>query len=566
MGIVEGFTRGLQTGENINNSRFQRERLINQDQRQAENDRLTKLRYEKDSNYRDWQISEQKRLSANKADQNMLAGIEYSIQNGAGLSPEQSKWMMNTKNQQYFPPDIKKLLDPYERKAQAMAVDTLARRFSGENIPESELLSAGNIIYDGQLGAGKTIAGSYPSQDGQGLHFKLNVQLPDGTIEQHPKTKYSLTEADGDNEVKTVPISELVSDVKKRAMWIRALESARIGLGDMSPLKAQSAAVAAKAKSASAREQATFVNDLSTKKMQEEYRLKRGLLDAKAEVTHGSVKFDNPRYKEAMSQLNDMYFRKFSDSIRNLPPEQQDYMMTSVVDDVTGQVSMRKVFANMPQEMADQYDKDRRAVEFQLQESGAWPASAVTNATRPRSAGNAPLAQQFLQDTTTMSVDDAAKTILDKASSIPDEKDRSEFLMLARDVNPDAFVKINELTKSGQKEKSRGLLSQKRKQTFRENRDVTDRYSITSQIEELKRQSQNPLSNKKAINAKIKELQLRLDQTPPTTKTDISSFFPARERAMLKKRIARTTGAEKKRLKRLLAKLEKKHFSNVAKK
>ncbi len=214
-----------------------------------------------------------------------------------------------------FDPVVNEYLDLDDEglNAHASAVDLAAKRFAGQQVPKEHLVGAVNTLYGKQIGDGKSVADAFVSPDNKGLVFSLNVDQPDGSTSRKPLTKYRLTEEDGDNEVKSVPLSALAGDISMRARLIRSIKAARVSLGDMTPV----AKLAAKNKLMEQRkfdksklnEQREYdaglkkiEHSFDLKKQEEEYRLKA--------LQDGTDNFDKEK------KLRDAYVKQSGEYIK----------------------------------------------------------------------------------------------------------------------------------------------------------------------------------------------------------------------------------------------------------
>ena len=125
--------------------------------------------------------------------------------------------------------------DP-EKRAQhkELLSEGMARLDSGK-IDDNFFIQYANSIYHSQInrgtGGSKSIAKFKPGPDGKSIVVGLNVTDNSGRSRMEMMTKNRGTREEGDNEVKTVPISGLVQDNIKRQILIDTLDEHGVGVG-----------------------------------------------------------------------------------------------------------------------------------------------------------------------------------------------------------------------------------------------------------------------------------------------------------------------------------------------
>lgn len=125
--------------------------------------------------------------------------------------------------------------DP-EKRAQhkELLSEGMARLDSGK-IDDNFFIQYANSIYRSQInrgtGGSKSIAKFKPGPDGKSIVVGLNVTDNSGRSRMEMMTKNRGTREEGDNEVKTVPISGLVQDNIKRQILIDTFDEHGVGVG-----------------------------------------------------------------------------------------------------------------------------------------------------------------------------------------------------------------------------------------------------------------------------------------------------------------------------------------------
>lgn len=77
-----------------------------------------------------------------------------------------------------------------------------------------EFIGAMNLLYDNHLGEGKRITGIYPGKQPGTVVFELEVDDGTGNMRRAPLTVNRGTEAEGDNEIKQVPIEKIIDSLQ----------------------------------------------------------------------------------------------------------------------------------------------------------------------------------------------------------------------------------------------------------------------------------------------------------------------------------------------------------------
>lgn len=128
-------------------------------------------------------------------------------------------------------------LDPVKRNADRGLLDEALGRVRSGKTDESFYLDYINTVYAGQINRGtggvKKVASKIGrSHDGQGIVVGLDVADEGGGVRREMMTANRGTRDEGDNEVKIIPIRELIQDNIKRQIIVDAYDRHGVGEGD----------------------------------------------------------------------------------------------------------------------------------------------------------------------------------------------------------------------------------------------------------------------------------------------------------------------------------------------
>lgn len=201
------------------------QRRADREQAAADRERLHARQDEQDA----WRREDRERQQAIRTNQANLFREEANAKNIAQIRQVQQELS------QIIGPDAADYADPIKRDTDRPLLDEGLGRVKSGNMDEQFYLNYFNTIYPRQINRGtggvkKSLVRVGASPDGQGIVAGLEVTDEQGKTRREMMTRNRGTREEGDNEVKTIRIADLIRDNIQRQIIVDAFDRHGIGL------------------------------------------------------------------------------------------------------------------------------------------------------------------------------------------------------------------------------------------------------------------------------------------------------------------------------------------------